>query len=415
MLMKTSKTVKRARICLSTLIAAAFVASLGAQGAEAAKDNKKRPEAIMKLCQKLGIGEGHTIADIGCGGGVDTFTFASIVGARGTVYAEEITTKSIEGLLKKSIEQKLDNIVPILGHTEDPRLPHGSVDLAYMHFVFHHFSRPGDMLRHLWLDLKPGGRLVIVDREKGPLKNWVEVETREQKHNWTGETTVVRLARETGFLFEDALEEIWFEKEPFVLVFRKPLKLGELGVEPDPPRALNQTTFFNSLPLPSGENRLVAFCGLDSSRLLLPALREKLNPSTRLFELVLEEWAVTTNEIPEHATASGAEILRTRNGSLQLPTATTLNLVVFADSYHRLWEPGKLLSDLRRALPKDGFLAVMDREGPKKEPRRFANHQRRIAPDLVVEDLTKAGFVLVKKLRAPASDRFFLLFGPDGT
>ena len=59
-------------------------------GAEEAKNEQQRTEAIKKVCRALGIGPGDAIADIGCGGGVDTVTFAGVVGPAGKVYAEEI-------------------------------------------------------------------------------------------------------------------------------------------------------------------------------------------------------------------------------------------------------------------------------------------------------------------------------------
>lgn len=72
------------------------------------------------------------------------------------------------------------------------------------------------MLQRLWHDLQPGGYLVIVDQQEGPLRDWVPFERREEEHHWTGETTVVRLAREAGFLFHDALDDLWHERQPFV-------------------------------------------------------------------------------------------------------------------------------------------------------------------------------------------------------
>jgi len=94
----------------------------------------------------------------------------------------------------------------VLGQSQDPRLPDGFADLVYMNRVFHHFAQPQAMLERLWFDLKPGGFLVIVDREKGPLTHWAPVARREKEHHWTGETTVVRVAREAGFLFHDGLK-----------------------------------------------------------------------------------------------------------------------------------------------------------------------------------------------------------------
>jgi ubiquinone/menaquinone biosynthesis C-methylase UbiE len=383
-------------------------------GAEDGKGNKGRAEAVKKLCQRLGIGAGRTIADIGCGGGVDTMVFASIVGSNGTVFAEDIGTNEVKNTLKKSVELQYSQVVPVLGHTEDPRLPNGSVDLAFMRLVFHHFTRPHDMLRNLWLDLKPGGYLVIVDREKGPLKQWVETDTREKKHAWTGETTVVRQAREAGFLFSDVLDDLWFEKEPFVLVFQKPWKPTDARGDPDLPLPINEKNFFKALLLAPAGNQNIAFIGLDRGRALLPALQQRLAASARLCDIVIEEWAMNTNEVPVASSGNAGpakvELLRTINGGLKPPPGVAFDQVIFADAYHRLWDPAKLLVELRQALTKDGVVVVLDRKGPKDEPRRLAGHRRRIAPETVIADLEKAGFALTKKPSPPATDRFLLIF-----
>ncbi len=92
----------------------------------------------------------------------------------------------------------------------------------------------------------------------------------------------------------------------------------------------------------------------------------------------------------------------------------TFNAVVFADAYHRLWEPARLLDQLREKLPKDGWVVVLDRKGPAGEARRIAGHRRHIDPALVREDFARAGFEQVKELKPPAPDRFLLRFRVRG-
>jgi ubiquinone/menaquinone biosynthesis C-methylase UbiE len=379
--------------------------------AEAAKNEQQRAEAIKKVCRAVGIGPGNAVADIGCGEGVDTVTFAAVVGPTGKVYAEEIAPAALTNMIQKVRALNLEQVVPILGQSTDPCLPPRALDLEYMHFVFHHFAHPGDMLRQLWLGLKPGGLLVIIDREKGPLKVWVEDETREKKHNWTGETTVVRLARESGFLFEEALEDVWFEKEPFVLAFRKPAKPMVAPLDPDPALPFQPEAVVKTLGLSKGKHTKLAFLGLDQGRVLLPALQKRLGRRGTIYDVLIEEWATGTNEIPPTPTGVKIEVLRTAGGKLP-PSVDhlTFDAIVFADAYHRIWEPAKLLDQLREKLPRDGCVVVLDRKGPAGEARRVAGHRRHIAPALVREDFARAGFELVSELKPPAPDRFLLRF-----
>ncbi|MGO8930334.1 MAG: class I SAM-dependent methyltransferase [Limisphaerales bacterium] len=383
--------------------------------ADAAKKEQQRAEAIRKVCRAVGIGPGNTVADIGCGGGVDTAAFASVVGPTGKVYAEEIAPDALTNMIQKVRVLKLDQVVPILGESADPCLPPGELDLEYMHYVFHHFSHPREMLRRLWLGLKPGGLLVIIDREKGPLKVWVEDETREKKHNWTGETAVVRLARESGFLFEQTLEDAWFEKEPFVLVFRKPAKPVVWGIDPDPALPFKPVRVVKALVLPRDKPARLAFFGLDEGRILLPALRGKLGREAVIYDVAIEEWATSTNEVPPRPPGINVQLLRTTDGKLP-PSADllTFGAVVFADAYHRIWDPAKLLEQLREKLPKDGCVLVLDRKGPAGEARRVAGHRRAIDPALVRKDFARAGFELVNELKPPATDRFLLRFRARG-
>ena len=129
----------------------------------------------------------------------------------------------------------------------------------------------------------------------------------------------------------------------------------------------------------------------------------------------IEEWATSTNEIAPTPPGVKAQVLRTAAGKLP-PSADQLTFsgVVFADAYHRIWDPAKLLAQLREKLPKSGWVVVLDRNGPAGEARRVAGHRRHIAPALVREDFARAGFELVSELKPPAPDRFLLRFRVRG-
>jgi SAM-dependent methyltransferase len=57
----------------------------------------------------------------------------------------------------------MNNVVPVLGGIDDPKLPAGAIDLAIMVDVYHEFSQPQKMLQHLREALKPDGRLVLLE------------------------------------------------------------------------------------------------------------------------------------------------------------------------------------------------------------------------------------------------------------
>jgi SAM-dependent methyltransferase len=53
--------------------------------------------------------------------------------------------------------------VPILGDTEDVKLPPASIDLAVLVDVYHELAYPYEVMRSLIQALKPGGRVVLVE------------------------------------------------------------------------------------------------------------------------------------------------------------------------------------------------------------------------------------------------------------
>jgi len=394
---------------LTVLLAGACLSKAGEN-----QQPSNRADSLTALCERLDVGPGAVIADVGCGEGADTKIFAGIVGERGTVLAQEIDTAKLKEVVEAADRRGSHQVVPVLGQAGDPHLPDGFANLIYMNRVFHHFARPQAMLQHLRSDLKPGGWLVVVDQQKGPLTDWAPMDSREQQHHWTGETTVVRLAREAGFLLHGVCDDLWHEAEPFVLVFRAPEESAETAEDPDLPQALDAKAVVGDLPaVPAGDGAIVFF-GLDRGRGVVPVLRARLPPTCAFYDVVIDEWALSREELPAEAPRPGVQILRTEKNNLVLPGDAPVNLVLFVDAYHRLWKPLPLLQRLKEHMPSAGLVAVIDRKGPDTEPRRLAGHHRRISAQLVVEEMRQGGFDLRQTRPAPAKDRFFLVFGLQG-
>jgi ubiquinone/menaquinone biosynthesis C-methylase UbiE len=130
-----------------------------------------RPERIQeedpdKMLTALEIKKGAVVADIGAGVGYHVWRLAEIVGPTGKVIGEDIQDGMIR-LLRKNIEdRKLRNVEIILGTPTDPKLPANSLDLVLMVDVYHEFSEPVTMMRHIKNALKPDGRVVLVEFRK---------------------------------------------------------------------------------------------------------------------------------------------------------------------------------------------------------------------------------------------------------
>jgi ubiquinone/menaquinone biosynthesis C-methylase UbiE len=151
-------------------------------------DEEKAGESF----DRLGLKPGMTVVDLGCGNGywtipmaravaVDAKPDASDAGSAATddddttstvaesesldgqVLAVDIQREMLQMLRRNAARAKLDNIRPILGAIDDPKLPAGKVDLVLLVDVYHEFSHPESMLWSIRQSLKPKGVIALLE------------------------------------------------------------------------------------------------------------------------------------------------------------------------------------------------------------------------------------------------------------
>ena len=367
-----------------------------------------RADSVQALVCHLGLGKGSIIADIGAGGGRDTWVFADIVGKTGKVFAEEIEENKVKSLKAEAEKRDLNQVKPVLGRSDDPCLPADSVDLVYMNHVYHHFAKPREMLRAIWRSLKPGGYLAIVDRRRGTLRDWVERERRETRHYWIAETTVVREAREEGFAYIECAEQYWHTKDNFVLIFQRPQKLKEPGSDPDAFAPIDVEECSLLFRPSSGQYQRPVFIALGQARDLIAPILE--NSAGEGLEVVLEEWATQKDERQPLPPGVSMPSVLTQQGDPNLPDGP-IDAVFFLDSYHLLFHGDTLLAKLHEKLTPTGCIYILDRRAKEPLSRRQASHRRMIEPKTVIQEMTKAGFHLWSRNPRPSPNRFLLVFG----
>ena len=120
----------------------------------------EKPEELLDL---LGIKEGDVVADIGAGPGFFSLRAAERVGRTGKVLAVDVQPEMIDGLKMMMKKFGHDNIVPILGNVDDPKLPTESVDHVLIVIAYHEFSHPVEMMRHVRKAMKRDGQMLIVE------------------------------------------------------------------------------------------------------------------------------------------------------------------------------------------------------------------------------------------------------------
>lgn len=149
-------------------IVAAPMSHLGASWL--VRPERQAEENVAKAMTHLGLVAGMTVCDLGCGNGYWTLPLAKAVGASGKVYAVDIQPEMLRQLRTRAGKASLENIRPVLGAVDDPKLPeHVQLDMLLMVDVYHEFSHPESMLWAIRRALAPEGVVALLEyREEDP-------------------------------------------------------------------------------------------------------------------------------------------------------------------------------------------------------------------------------------------------------
>lgn len=190
-----------------------YAGVMGVGGADwLVRSERETEEQPDKALDAIGITKGMTVGDVGAGAGYMSWRMAERVGPTGKVYANDIQPKMLDLLRKNMEDRKLTNVQPVLGDLDDPKLPRGTLDLILLVDVYHEFSKPQEMLRHMRDSLKPDGRLVLLEyRAEDP-----KVPIRPE-HKMSVEQVKTELEPE-GFRFDRVSEVL---PRQHILIFKK--------------------------------------------------------------------------------------------------------------------------------------------------------------------------------------------------
>jgi len=115
----------------------------------------KKPERILR---EMGLREGQTVLDYGCGIGSFSIPAAKMVGDDGVVYALDIHPLAIRAVEKEIKKKRILNVKTILSARETG-LPDESVDIVLLYDVFQMISDKEKLLEELHRVLKSDGIL----------------------------------------------------------------------------------------------------------------------------------------------------------------------------------------------------------------------------------------------------------------
>jgi ubiquinone/menaquinone biosynthesis C-methylase UbiE len=127
------------------------------------RDALQKPDEVVRA---LKLSPGAAVADIGAGTGYFTRRFAKAVGESGVAYAVDLEPNMLRYVAERAVKEGQSNVVPVLATPSNPMLPPGSVDLFFICNTIHHISERQLYYEVLKRDLRPGGRIAIVDFQK---------------------------------------------------------------------------------------------------------------------------------------------------------------------------------------------------------------------------------------------------------
>jgi hypothetical protein len=180
------------------------------------------------------------------------------------------------------------------------------------------------------------------------------------------------------------------------------------GQDPDPLPPVPAETLQRLVPPAGTTFQRVALVALGEGRKLIGPLVAAT--SCAAIDIVLEEWATRKDERPPLPEGMTLPAVLTEKGDPQLGPEP-IDAVYFLDSYHLLFHGPALLERLRERMADGGRVYVLDRRASRDDmPHREASHRRMIAPQLVRDEMTRAGFVLVSEEPPPGEGRFLLVF-----
>jgi len=131
--------------------------------ADPARDQRQKPQELVAA---MNIQRGMTVADVGTGVGYMLPFLSRAVGPAGRVIGEDIFDDFLSSARQTVSQRGLHNVLLIKGTETDPNLPEGQMDEILVLDVYHHFNYPEKMLAALHKDLKPGGKLIVVEYYK---------------------------------------------------------------------------------------------------------------------------------------------------------------------------------------------------------------------------------------------------------
>ena len=148
-------------------------------------DNPFTSDYQAKVVSRLGLVEGLSVLDAGCGPGRLTIPIARAVGPGGRVLAVDIQAGMISSVMERAAQAGLANVDFLCAPLGSGRLPTTTFDRALMVTVLGEIPDKLAALREIYQSLKPGGFLSVTEVLPDP--------------HYQSYGTIQRMATQAGF------------------------------------------------------------------------------------------------------------------------------------------------------------------------------------------------------------------------
>lgn len=199
-------------ICSSVFIL--FFAFAGfSQYAEYEWEDRDKWMNVSKIFDLADVQEGSKVADVGCHEGFLSVRLSKRVGESGGVYAVDVREDRLEDLRENLEDRNIKNVEVILGDYDDPKLPIGTLDAVIVMDTYHEIDDYMEVLSHIHSALKPGGRLLMLEK----LKDHAKGKSREDQvdSHTLSSKYVKKELQDTGFEVIDEISDFgkWEREE----------------------------------------------------------------------------------------------------------------------------------------------------------------------------------------------------------
>ena len=115
-----------------------------------------------KMLSEVGIGEGQSVLDFGCGSGTYSIPAAELVGKNGRIHSLDVNRGALEKLSRKAEKEGLDNIVTLLssGNVDIP-IDNETLNHVLLIDVLQEISDKETLLEEVHRILKPDGLMTV--------------------------------------------------------------------------------------------------------------------------------------------------------------------------------------------------------------------------------------------------------------